>query len=228
MKKGNYLRNYSIRQNDENRKLLISNLNIDEVKDNCNILDIGCGDGQLLYLLKKELQSKNDVKYYGLDISLAENKYNLNMIKGNCEFNLPIKNNSIDLVLSNQVLEHLINTDDFFSEINRIMAKDGVAVVSTANLSSIQNVFFILLGLQPLGYHTSRYHLEKWQLPVYGAHVKLFNIQSLKDISKYHGFKVVKTYGSGLYPFPILVSNCLSKLLKPWCSFITVSIKNKL
>lgn len=221
IRKGSFLRNYSNKQHFSNQQLLLETI----LKNNPNdklLLDLGCGDGKIIRLVKENTNS--DVRIIAFDIIKHTDLHHegFENIVGNCEYTLPFKDNSIDIIISNQVLEHLFHTDIFFKEIHRTLKKNGVAIISTANLSSIQNIIFIIFGLQPVGYHTSEYFLKKWDFSKFAAHVKLFNVQSLREIPKFHKFNILKIYGSGMYPFPIVFSNIFSKVLTRWCSFITV------
>ena len=62
----------------------------------------------------------------------------------------PIKDNSVDVVVSDQVIEHLTDVvDNFVKEIFRILKPEGYAVISTENLSSWNNLFALLFGYGP-------------------------------------------------------------------------------
>jgi SAM-dependent methyltransferase len=62
---------------------------------------------------------------------------------------LPFDDERFDVVVSNQVLEHLADTDAFVSEVARVLRPGGVAAVSTENLASWHNIAALLLGWQP-------------------------------------------------------------------------------
>jgi len=137
----------------------------------------------------------------------------------NTEF--PYGGGSFDVVVSNQVLEHLHNTDGFFSEVRRILSPEGYAVISTANLSSFHNLTFMSLGMMPPGLHVSRVQVGS---PLYGTethgHIKLFTTAALRDLARYHGFKVEKLVGSGIYPFPGRISNFLSRMFTRYSTYL--------
>lgn len=80
------------------------------------------------------------------------------MTEADLDAPLPFEDGAFDLVVSNQVLEHLVDTDLFVSEIRRLLRPGGVAVVSTENLASWHNVAALVLGWQPfsLGNVTAR------------------------------------------------------------------------
>lgn len=82
---------------------------------NLKILDVGCGDGVLLYLLNKNI-NKDDFQLHGIDSS----KLSLNVAKAknpNVKFqkadvyDLPFVDNLFDLIVSSDVIEHLLFTD---------------------------------------------------------------------------------------------------------------------
>ena len=62
---------------------------------------------------------------------------------------LPYDDESFDVVCSNQVIEHLARTDNFVSEILRVLRPGGYAVTSTENLASWHNIAALALGWQP-------------------------------------------------------------------------------
>ena len=57
------------------------------------------------------------------------------------------------------------------------------------------------------------------------GHIRLFSISALKDLAKYHNFKIEKITGFGMYPFPLLVSNILSKAFARYCVYLNIKIR---
>lgn len=92
------------------------------------LLDIGCG--RMPY--KARLLPKVK-KYIGLDNPMTAKLYhgeNKPDIFADAT-NIPLKNNSLDTVLSLQVLEHLPNPQKSIFEIRRLLKKDGIVILST-------------------------------------------------------------------------------------------------
>ena len=104
-----------------------------EIK-NKNILDVGCGDGVISYLL-----AKKGAKVIGIDnseiaINFAKEKcIDLN----NVEFlvasahRLPFESKTFDYIVSSEVIEHLNNPDKMLYEIKRIWNKKGKIIITT-------------------------------------------------------------------------------------------------
>ncbi len=91
--------------------------NID--KTSANIIDIGCGKGHLLSVIKKKHQNINQS---GFDIKNPEGNEPFTYIKGNIE-SLPFKDKQFDIVTCCHTVEHLINLDQCMAELKRITKK---------------------------------------------------------------------------------------------------------
>lgn len=64
----------------------------------------------------------------------------------------PAKDASLDVVVAADVIEHLVNTDGFLSELHRILRPGGHLVVSTPNLAFWLSRLRLLLGRVPWSY----------------------------------------------------------------------------
>jgi len=99
-------------------------------------LDLGCGDGSLLYKLNEECFFKNkDV--YAIDLSSKRiglvkriNKKFKCFIDDACEIR-SINDSYIDFVVSNMVIEHVPSDGDMIKEIRRILKSGGLLYLST-------------------------------------------------------------------------------------------------
>jgi ubiquinone/menaquinone biosynthesis C-methylase UbiE len=67
------------------------------------------------------------------------------VFKANLNKSFPLPDNSIDQVCANQVIEHRIDTDNFVSEIYRVLKPNGSVVIATENLASWHNIAALLL-----------------------------------------------------------------------------------
>ena len=196
---------------------------------NVRLLDLGCMDGEFT---KKIANTVGTNKIYGVDINktAAKKAEEKGIIVKNADLSneLPFPDESFDVLSANQVLEHIWNTDKFFREINRVLKKEGYAVISTPNLSCFHSIFFILLGQQ-----TPVVHLIDRQVGNFlrgtkvssPQHFKAFNIPALRDLSEYYGFKVEMIKGFGFYFLPLFIQKFLSKFLGRYAVFITLRIR---
>jgi SAM-dependent methyltransferase len=106
------------------------------------VLDLGCGRGACSddsVLLRKNLRIlKGKVaKVIGIDVdeSARENQ-TLDEFRLILSETWPIESNSIDLVVCDNVLEHIENPDQFFLEIGRVLKNGGFLCIRTPNLWS--------------------------------------------------------------------------------------------
>lgn len=88
-----------------------------------NILELGCSSGVL-----KDIHPN----YVGLDISNNALK-NLNGKGVQCDIqNLPIQNESFDMICSFNVLEHVHNPEIVLKECSRMLCSDGILILGDA------------------------------------------------------------------------------------------------
>lgn len=101
------------------------------------VIDLGCGEGTRLNVVDINSQNKN-IQYQGVDVSLvaikdAKKKYpQYKFMQANLE-DLPLEDNSFDLVFSAYVFEHLENPDQVLKEAERIVDKNGEVLIIAPN-----------------------------------------------------------------------------------------------
>jgi hypothetical protein len=117
------------------------------------------------------------------------------------------------------------------SEIYRILKPHGYAVVSTENLSSMDNIFALLLGYAPFSMDYdgikianpfSSCEKSSIRLPrIYSTHIHIFTYKALSDFFKYFGFEIEKVVGAGSI-FPLL-----SMIDSKHARFITIKARKR-
>lgn len=99
------------------------------------ILDIGCGDGALTYLLSRQ----KEAYVIGIDPSIeainfakekTRNTKNIEFIIASA-YNLPFADDSIDYVVSSDVIEHLQQPEKMLLEIKRAYNGNGNVIITT-------------------------------------------------------------------------------------------------
>lgn len=186
----------------------------EDLPSNSGILDIGCGDFPYLDQLISVLRTR---RITGMEImpelAAKARAKGVNIICANVDDGLPFNDESFDCVVSNQVLEHLDNTDLFFKEIYRVLKPNGLALISTPNLAGLHNVISLVLGFQPFSTAVSdRFVLGVIAYPLgheldigMRNHRRVFTSISLKAMAEMYGFQVEKLIGWGMDPLPLYI-----------------------
>lgn len=121
---------------------------IHKLNPTVKILDIGCRDG----IFTSEFSKTNNV--FGMDMdmkSLIKAKANgLRAALTDAGRGLPYKSSSFDLIFAGEVIEHVVDTDLFLKEVNRVLKPGGILLLTTPNLSSLENRIRLLFGRYPL------------------------------------------------------------------------------
>lgn len=191
----------------------------EKLKGNIRLLDIGCHDGIFTMEFSKKVGAK---EVYGLEINkdFIKQARSKGVICKKTDVNkkLPFADNFFDIVLCNQVIEHLYNPDNLFLEINRILKMNGHLYISTPNLCSLHGRIFVLLGWQPTAIAPSTRFIfgnplrgETSGFFKYNRHLTCFTPASFKEMTEFYGFKIIKYTGSVVYPFGTKISSFISK-----------------
>jgi SAM-dependent methyltransferase len=101
--------------------------------EGATVLDIASGEGYGSALLGSVARRVIGIDIDESSVSHAKSKYkidNASFIRGNCT-EIPLSSDSIDLVVSFETLEHIIDHMKFFDEISRVLKPGGVLVIST-------------------------------------------------------------------------------------------------
>ncbi len=99
------------------------------------VLDIGCGDGVLLYLLQKKIKT-DTVEMHGIDLSLEALHIAQEKIPG-CKFSVKdvyhtgYPDHYFDIIISSDVIEHLQNPRQMLREITRVANKNAFVLIGT-------------------------------------------------------------------------------------------------
>jgi SAM-dependent methyltransferase len=167
-------------------KFLLSDLSIQR---DAPVIDVGCGVGSNLPLLKSM-----GFKVIGIDsesygLSFAKNLSGVLLINGDV-LNLPVKSNSVELVIATDILEHLDDDSIGIKEIHRTLTRKGKVILTVP-------AFEFLWGIQDvIGMHKRRYSKNEF----------------LRKIER-EGFTVLKSsYFNFFLFFPIFLGRRLIRL----------------
>lgn len=145
----------------------------------------------------------------------------IEVIHGDLDNGFPIESETFEFVHANQVIEHVRRTDRFLSELRRVLAPGGLAMISTNNLSGWHNVLSLALGFQPTPAHVSDEVVVGNPLdPLAGqphidlgrTHLRIFTRRALRDLCAYHGLEAVSIRTVGYYPLPPKVGRVAARI----------------
>lgn len=116
----------------------------DWIIPNSRVLDLGCGDGELLAALVKHKNCQG----YGLEINtnsvLAAMQRGINVIQADLEAGLQhFNDNSFDIIVLSQTIQSMQNTENILQEMKRVAAE---AIVTFPNFGYWRNRLQIALG----------------------------------------------------------------------------------
>lgn len=112
------------------REIYIKN-SLKNLRPNQIILDLGCGTGYFANVLSKK------GKVIGLEIEEESLKFAAKKYKNKAKFvvgsglDLPFKNNSFNVVLTSEVIEHVPDDKTFLYEIKRVLKRNGTLILTT-------------------------------------------------------------------------------------------------
>ena len=172
------------------RKLLKSLLSSLNVSKNCITLDIGCGTGANLRIL-----GATGFNVIGLDrsiyaLSLTQKRINSPLINGDLN-GLPIRAESVGLIIAMDILEHLENDIDGIKEFYRVLKKGGNLILTVPAFKSLWGIQDIVTG-----------------------HKRRYSRQEILNKLKQGGFEILRySYFNFFLFFPILISRRMINLL---------------
>jgi len=177
-------------------------------KSSISVLDLGCGDGLLLSLLKEK-----GIIGKGLDVSEegVEKAKSKGIDASIFDFSdkLPFPDKSFDVVVLLDVLEHLYAPDNLLREAGRV-SKSSV-VVSVPNFNSLPARLQVLLGMIPENNSRNK------------GHIYWFNSFVLKKIARDNSLIFKEMRANTIMENRFLVGRLLKILAKIWPSLFALS-----
>jgi len=167
-------------------------LNFANLKKDETVVDLGSGAGIDVFLAAKAVGDRG--KVIGIDISeemlkkarkiAIENNYsNVEFRNGDIEEKIPVKDNSIDVVTSNCVINLTSNKTNTFKEIYRILKKNGKGRMIISDLITTREI------------SDDSINTESWCNCIDGALTKDNYIQSIKEA----GFQDIQILNEKIY-----------------------------
>lgn len=167
-------------------------LNYAHLKEGDTVVDLGSGAGIDVFLASKQV--KNSGKVIGIDFTddmlnkstTAAKEFghtNVEFRKGDIESAIPVKDDSVDVVISNCVINLTTDKLKAFKEVYRILKKDGKGRIAISDLVTNKEV------------HGESVNVEDWCRCIDGALTRENYINAIKAA----GFKDVKVLNNQVY-----------------------------
>lgn len=172
-----------------------TNIVLKYIKAKSRILILGCGpcfEGKIFknaghYVVCADINQK----FISQAKKICDEAYFCNVME-----NFPFKDNSFDVIVAFELIEHLAFVDSFLKECYRVLRKGGNIILSTPSLSYWRNRLSLLLGKDILS----------------DEHPRMFTPKSLSAKVNNNNFRNIKMKGIGKLGFLLSFSFPLSSL----------------
>jgi methionine biosynthesis protein MetW len=169
------------------------------------LLDVGCWDGEFTMRCASRLEASRvlGVEVYEEPAQAAVAR-GIEVARVDLETQrFPWPDESVDVIVCNQVLEHLKNIWLPMTEMHRVLRPGGHAVLSVPNLASLHNRVLLGLGRQPTS------------IRVFGPHVRGYTWSEFRlFVEKNGAYSTRIGAAAGFYPVPSPWSAPLSAIWK--------------
>lgn len=137
---------------------------VNHIHADSRILDVGCaGGGFLDYLLERGFKNLHGIDLGEDYVSQAKSKGLYQIELGAAEA-IPFGDSSMDLLVIDQVMEHLMEPGKAFQEAKRVLADGGLFCVSVPDASRYEEEFFFDFFWFLLREHVQHFDIDHLQL----------------------------------------------------------------
>lgn len=170
------------------------------------VLDIGAGGGADLLIARSR---SDQAKLLALEGHLpnVEHLRDLGIVAHPHRLEsdtFPFADESVDIVIANQILEHTKEVFWIMHEISRVLRVGGRLIVGVPNLAAFHNRILLLLGRQPSPIKT------------FSAHIRGFtrgDVLNFIEAGFAGGYRLRGFRGANFYPFPPFIAMPAARLL---------------
>jgi ubiquinone/menaquinone biosynthesis C-methylase UbiE len=147
-------------------------------KKGLDILDIGSADGEI----SSRISDGNRVT--GLEISnqaisIAKKRHpEINFVKGSADEKYPFGDKSFDAIFAGDVIEHIVDTETFIRECQRVLKDGGIIMITTPYHDVVKNILISLFN------YNKHYDVR-------GQHLRFFTKKSITELIEENGFKII-------------------------------------
>ncbi|MGB4960580.1 MAG: class I SAM-dependent methyltransferase, partial [Saprospiraceae bacterium] len=113
--------------------------------------------------------------------------------------NLPLENQSADLIICSETIEHIPNQYHFFGEVSRVLKTGGTLILTTPNTSSLRSRFSQFVGESehynhPLPHEGNVFTKYPGQEEGYFAKLFISGVLRLRTLAAINGLEIVQIH----------------------------------
>lgn len=162
-----------------------------------SVLDVGCGDGTLLYQFRNRFEHLIGLEYSSDRLAQASRKLGklrFQALLGSAEA-IPLAEGSVDRVICSDVIEHVPDVYAATLEMYRVLKPGALLVINTPNVAFIKKRLALALGRFP---STSQPNEGLGSDLLFdGGHLHYFTFRSLGLVLERAGFTLESRKGYG-------------------------------
>lgn len=98
---------------------------------------------------------------------------------------IPLPDESVDIIVAGEILEHIYNSREFVQEIRRVLKRNGYLILSCPNICSLRYRLAFLIGRIPA--HAAR--ADRTYDDGRPGHLRDYNFREVRDLLE--GFKII-------------------------------------
>jgi ubiquinone/menaquinone biosynthesis C-methylase UbiE len=153
------------------------------ITKNAKVLDYGCGTGAILTGLKNIDKNSS----YGVDVSesaieFAKSKFaDYKWKRVAIGDSLPFGDDSFDVVLSSEVIEHVFDVDGYLRELHRVLKPNGILGLSCPFHGFIKDFLILVSGQFEKHFHNP-----------YDPHIRFYSMKSIRRVLTKNAFELIK------------------------------------
>jgi len=135
-----------------------------------------------------------------------------------CNFShgLPLCDDSVDVVVAGEILEHMTESRRFLQEIRRVLRSGGWLVLSVPNIASLKYRLAFLTGRIPALAARADYTYEPDNPAYPRGHVRDYSFAEMRRVLADYGFRVVAERSNGMH-----ING--RRIIPPWLMPVTFS-----
>lgn len=166
------------------------------------VLDVGCGNGIVLYQLRTSFEELCGVELSKVRVESSQkllrgSPAQVDIRQGNIEEGLDWPDGYFDLVISADVIEHVVDIWSAAQEMVRLLRPGGTLICSTPNFAYIRWRLKLLFGLFPsTGGGGQGFDVRPGEL-YDGGHLHYFTFTTLERLFLRYNVEIVRRVGFG-------------------------------